>query len=127
MSIRKKAIPWFRINYPDIDEPVKTSKYYIDTESWTKSVVWWFEFPEEDVDSNLNGYTNLLCESMPGDNNFHFLRVPNEYLNKNKSNLFMREKKDKLVYSLYLSANPEHLFSEQRGIGKIDFSSYLES
>lgn len=127
MSIRNKAIPWFHKNYPDENEPVKVSKYYIEAESWTKSAVWWFELPEDEINSNPSSYTNLLCEIKPNDINFYFLRVPNKYFIKNKPSLFMREKNDKLVYSIYLSANTKDIFIEQRGSEKTHFSSFLKS
>ncbi len=125
MSIRNKAMLWFSKIFPDIDEPVKTSKCYIATESWTKSTVWWFEFSEEVLLSNVNGFTNLLCEISSDKTDFYFLRIPNKFLNENKTGLYTRNKKDKLVYSIYLSALPSDIFIEQRGDGKIDFSSFL--
>lgn len=127
MNIRDKALPWFIHNCIYTDELVKTSKYYIESESWTKSDVWWFEFNVSDVIANLNGYTNLVCEKVPNDgNSFHHLRVPNRFFSENKELLFRREKKGSDVFSIYLSALDDSLFVEQKGSGKVDFSKCVQ-
>jgi hypothetical protein len=117
----KEARKWFKENFKDDKNKIYTSKYYTPDESWPKTRVWWLQFPETAVDINKYNYVNLICQVAPGDNDFHHLKVPSKYLREHLDKFHrIGEKID-----LYLSANPETLFVEERGEGRLDFSKFL--
>jgi hypothetical protein len=64
----------------------------------------------------------LLCQLAPGVKDFHYLKIPVKFLNKEKQNLCVR-KNNKL--SIFLSAEQNEMFVEQRGNGKVGFCQFL--
>lgn len=121
MSIRSYAIKWLNLNYKNVVGPIYTSKYYTPEESWPKIPVWFFNFPLSAIDAKQYQCVNLVCQTDPNKNGFHYLKVPTKYLNEHLEK-FHRIGEN---ISLYLSANPDSLFIEERGEGKLDFSNFL--
>ena len=66
MNTRSRAMLWLKKNHPDAKGKVRASKIYSENESWTKTKVWWFEFPESNVLDDFEGSSNLLCEQSYG-------------------------------------------------------------
>ncbi|RYE58576.1 MAG: hypothetical protein EOP48_03240 [Sphingobacteriales bacterium] len=120
MSIRPLALQWFKSKYGEVKN-VFTSKFFTPDKSWNKKNVWFFQLPPSSIDLPGKKHVCLLCEKKPGKNDFHYLRVPISFI------LHNIEKFDTIgeKLALYLSAEPQSLFVEERGKGKLDFSSYL--
>ena len=121
MSIRKEAIFWLERNYGKANGPVVTSKYYRPEESWPKKSVWWFQIPIRTIEENSLGHINLLCQSLPEENKFYYLKVPVRFLIDNLDKFHVV--KDNI--SIYLSTDTERLFIEERGTGNLNFRSFL--
>ena len=64
---------------------------------------------------------NLICEKLPGKNDFYHFKVPAKFLIVNLK-CFHRIGES---ISLYISAEPENIFTEVRGKGQLDFSKFL--
>jgi len=121
MSIRSYAIKWLNLNYKNVVGPIYTSKYYTPEESWPKTRVWWLQIPITSIDLKPNEYVNLICEAQPNKNDFHYLKMPIKFLNEHLEKFHRMGE----IISLYLSANPDTLFIEERGEGRLDFSKFL--
>lgn len=121
MDIRSDALPWFSINYGSVAGPVYASKFYKPEESWTKTRVWWFEILLNRIEENKNTSIHLLCQVAPTETEFHYLKVPAYYFLQHMDKLYKRENK----VSIYLSADVQNRFVEQRGKGKVSFSRFL--
>lgn len=119
MNLRNAGLKWFDEHHQPA-EPIRVSKFYPTHESW-KGPAWWFEFPPSDV-SDPNGWLNLLCQRRNDPGSFHHLRIPMGLFAACKHHLGYR--KDKDVFSLLLSAEPEFLFREMRGSGRIEFRHF---
>ena len=84
--------------------------------------MWWLQFPPTAIDINKYDYVNFICQVAPGKNDFHYLKVPTKFLQGHLDKFHrIGEKID-----IYLSARPENLFIELRGIGKLDFSKFVK-
>ncbi len=123
MSIRPDARRWFLSKYGATKNKICTSKYYLPEESWPKKPVWWMRIPSHAIDANLYDHVNLICQVAPLENNFHYLKVPVKYFHEHMDNFH----KIGGETDLYLSAEPNTLFMEIRGVDKLDFSKFLVS
>jgi len=122
MSVRSKALQWFKSTHKSYEGKVYTSKYYLPEESWPKTHVWWLQIPLKRL-NNINGnYINLLCQISPESNDYHYLKVPVQFLNDHLDNFDIVQN---TKIHLYLSADPSRLFMEERGTGKLDFGKFL--
>lgn len=121
MSIGPDARRWFLYKYDNTKNKTYTSKYYLPEESFPKKDVWWLQIPLAAIDSNRFTHVNLICQVAPGANDFHYLKVPVKYCQEHL-NKFHRVND---IPHLYLSAEPDTLFTEIRGTGKLDFSQFL--
>lgn len=124
MTRRSEAIAWLRDKGWNSDERVCVSKLYSADESWTGSPVWWFEFPAAEIltANSAHSHINLICESGSKESKFHHFRIPISFIREKHNCLGFREKEEK--YSLYLSAEPDTLFRELRGKGKVEFADF---
>ncbi|HEC69357.1 MAG TPA: hypothetical protein ENI31_03615 [Candidatus Omnitrophica bacterium] len=113
MNTRNKGIKWLKL---------KVSRYFPRGKSWIRKPVWWFEFTESYI-SEKGRYVNFLCQKEKNKNDFYHLRVPTNYLQRHRRQLYFR--KDVKRYSLYLSAEPKRKFTEIRGTGYLDFAQFL--
>ncbi len=102
-----------------ISSCISVSKLYPPEESWTKGYAWWFDLPIDNIDRYLDRDYYLMCEKK--DKGFYILKVPNKFLKKNLGKFEIQKEKIRL----HLGAEKEILFIDQRGKGKVDFSSYL--
>ena len=117
-----EARKWFRQNFKDDTNKIYTSKYYRPEESWPKTEVWWLQFPLTAIDNNKYDYVNFICQVAPDKNDFHYLKVPTKFLQDHLDKFHrIGEKVD-----IYLSARPENLFVELRGIGQLNFGGFLQ-
>jgi hypothetical protein len=121
MNLRKTGLDWFRANRGPTEEPIRISRLYPPAESWTGRPAWWFEFGPSVV-AKSSGYIHLLCQHGEDPAEFHHLRVPKAVFSDSKIELAFRADRD--VFSLFLSAEPDSLFRELRGRGKIAFAQY---
>lgn len=121
MSVRSDALKWLVVKHGESSNKTVTSKYYLAHESWSKTEVWWVELAMKAIDTKENDFVNILCQVAPLENEFHYLKVPVEFLKEN----FDKFHKSFEKISLYLSANSETLFIEERGEGRLDFSKFL--
>jgi hypothetical protein len=121
MSIGPDARRWFLSKYGVTKNKTFASKYYLPEESWPKKHVWWLQIPSHALDPKTHDYVNLLCQVAPSETNFHYLKVPVSYL------LQHLEKFHKIggKMDMYLSAEPDTLFMEIRGTGRLDFSQFV--
>ncbi len=123
MSIRSEALRWLSLNFGNVIGRICTSKYYLPEESWPKTRVWWLQIPPGVIEFNSKGHIHLVCQVAPGESDFYYLKVPIEYLYDNLEKFHrIGDKVD-----LYLSANPDTLFVEERGTGELDFIQFLIS
>ena len=121
MSIGPDARRWFLSKYGGSKNKVYASKYYLPEESWPRKHVWWVQIPQHAIDPALHDYVNILCQVLPGANDFHYLKVPVAFINEHREQFHrIGEKTD-----FYLSAEPDNLFKEIRGIGELDFSVFI--
>lgn len=125
MNTRSTGLKWLKENHPELQGKNRVSKLYLEAESWSKSKVWWFEFPESDVTGDISSYQNLLCNKHTNSEEFYLVRVPNSFLIEFKSELYLRDKKSISTYSIYLSASPEDMYVEQRGKDHIEFGKFF--
>jgi len=123
MSIRKDALRWLKTNVGvSNSEEIFTSKYYGPAQSWTKKNAWWMQVPVNRVTSQYRSHIHLLCQTGPSENNFHYLRVPSDYLAARLSGLTVTDRKR---INLFLSAEAGNLFQDERGPGGVEFGLFL--
>ncbi len=122
-NIRKKALDWFKTKHQIEGGEIFTSKFYTPQESWSKSRVWFFQFPLDIVHANPPKKLQLLCENHLDGESFIYLKLSSLFLLKNL-NSFEVDEKEK-VLRIYLSAEAVNMFMEVRGKGKIDFKSFI--
>ena len=121
MSIRNKALKWYKAKYGHLDAPIYTSKYYQPEESWPKKNVWWPKIPIKVIENSDLQYLNILCQIALNINDFHHLRVPTKFLIEHLKGFHTIGEQ----ISLYLSADPETLFKEERGEAGLNFSIFI--
>lgn len=125
-NIRKEGIAYIKKHFGEITSgDIRVSKCYLPEKSWTKSQVWWLEIPLKNLKENQD--VHLICQK-ENDKDFHYLRVPIKELRDyiKREELDVRLRKNDEVISLHLSAQPNNLFQNLRGKGKIDFDKYLQ-
>ena len=122
-TIKAEAVRWFASKV-GMKNPMYASKFYVPKKSWTRQSAWWFEIPQRTIETPKSAEIHLLCQVAPDSKDFHYLKVPVEFLKKEKLNLSIR-KNGKL--SLFLSAEQDEMFVEKRGSGKVSFGRLLET
>jgi hypothetical protein len=122
MSIRSGALQWFKSKYKNDNSKVYTSKYYLPEESWPKTHVWWLQIPLKALNTLNGNYINLICQAAPNSSDYHYLKVPVKYFREQIDKFDIVQ--DKMIH-IYLSADTNKLFLEERGTGKLDFSKFL--
>jgi hypothetical protein len=122
MTIRSDALRWLAERFGVRDGHVYTSKFYTARESWTREAAWWIEFPRDILDKAGSPYLHLVCQIAPDNPEFHYLRVPKDFLKANLSRLHVH-KNDRV--SLFLSAEAANVFLERRGNSRVSFMHFL--
>lgn len=119
-DIRKKGVEYLKqALWANISPCIAVSKLYTPEESWTKGYAWWFDLPLDKIDKHLDREYYLLCQKK--DKGFHILKVPNQFLKKNLEKFEIQKEKIRL----HLGAEKDILYIDQRGKGKVEFSSFL--
>ena len=121
MGVRSDALNWFTSKFGETKNKTVTSKYYLAHESWPKVEVWWLQISKKAIDIKQHDFVNLICQTAPLENDFYYFKVPVKFFLDNLEKFHQSNRK----LSLYLSANPETLFVEIRGNGKLDFKEFL--
>lgn len=101
----------------------RVSRFYCTGLSWARRPVWWFEFPESDF-AEEGGSVSFLCQFESEPQEFHHFLVPNSFLQQIKSGFDFR--RDRQMYSIYLAADGTEKFTDLRGAGSVDFSTFLQ-
>lgn len=122
-TVKAAAVRWLVSKFGDKGNTVCASKLYIAAKSRTRRSAWWLEIPQRAIKTPKSDEIGLLCEAAPGANKFYYLKVPVKFLKKKLPKLCVR-KNGKLL-SLFLSAEPDEMFVEQRGNGRIGFVRFL--
>lgn len=117
-TVRPAAIQWLASKFGDTGNTIKASKLHAQS-------LWWIDIPQKDIEKPKPAAIDLLCEVAPGANKFYYLKVPVEFFKKELPKLWVR--KDGKLLRLHLSAEPEEMFVDRRGNGKIGFSGFLQT
>lgn len=123
VTIRAAAIHWLVSKFGDTGNTICTSKFYIPEKSWTGRSAWWVEIPRRAIETPKSDMIDLVCEVAPGVDDFYYLKVPVKFLKAELPKICVLNS-GKL--SLFLSAERNELFVEQRGKGKIGFGRFLK-
>ena len=110
------------MNVGTTDGKIFTSKFYPPDESWTRKNAWWIQIPVDRLKTDNFSHIHLLCQTSPNKNDFHYLKVPAEYFLKHLSE-FKFIGKGKI--NLFLSAESNNLFEDERGTGRVNFDLFL--
>ena len=129
MTIRATALRWLSIHHRVRDGDIFASRYYPAAESWTGSAAWWLQLPVHRIDAPGDRVFHLLCEApnapdAPNTPGFHYLRVPAAFLRSNLEGL--DRPGDGRMVSLFLSAEPDSRFRDERGHARLDFAQFLQ-
>jgi hypothetical protein len=125
MAIRRDAISWFTVNVGVRDgKKIFTSKYFSPSESWTNKNAWWIQIPVECIRSKKYSHIHLLCQVAPSKIEFHHLRVPSNYFIDRLSDLTVLGRGR---INLFLSAEVDNLFQDERGPGHVEFAHFVVS
>ena len=57
---------------------------------------------------------------------FYLIQVPNQFIIESKSGLYSREKKGIPTYSIYISAEKDSMYIEQKGKDKIGLKEFVQ-
>jgi hypothetical protein len=122
MTIRSTALRWLATHHRVRDADIFASRFYPADQSWTDHAAWWFQVPVHRIEALGAGAVHLVCETAPGSTAFHYLRVPAAFLREHLADL--DRPGDGRAVSLFLSAEPETMFRDERGPGRLDFSIF---
>jgi len=123
MNIRPEALQWLKKEHGVNTGILCTSKFYVPEKSRTHKSAWWLEVDRSKIEMSSSQMLHFICEKAPGINDFHYLRLPSGYLIENQNRLDIRH--DKNRFSMFLSAEQENLFQDERGEGKVQFGQFL--
>lgn len=121
-SIKSDAVSWLSANFGVKSRFTYASKFYVPDKSWTKRAARWVEIPRSALQPQGSSEVHVICQKAPDEMDFHYLRVPADFLRAQLSRLATRESEQ---ISLFLSAELEEMFVDQRGRGRVDFSGLL--
>ena len=124
MGTRKDALAWLNRNGAIVDGEIFTSKFYIPSQSWTGKNAWWIQIPLKRLQPKQGLLIHILCQSSPGSSEFHYLKIPADYLLENLHGMALMGEK---MINLFLSAEPENLFQDERGNGRIWFNQFFKN
>lgn len=122
MTIRSSALRWLAATHGVRDADIVTSRLYPPEQSWTGRAAWWVQIPVHRVQALGAGAVHVVCERAAGGRDFHYLRIPGAYLRDHLADLDAPG--DGRTLSLFLSAEPEARFHDERGPGRLDFASF---
>ncbi len=122
MSVRGSALRWLAGAHGVRDADIFTSRLYPPEQSWTGRAAWWVQVPVHRLHALGEGAVHLVCEARPGGRDFHYLRVPGAYLRDHLADLDAVD--DGRTISLFLSAEPDARFRDERGPGRLEFARF---
>ncbi|HEY0779737.1 MAG TPA: hypothetical protein VGD56_17340 [Gemmatirosa sp.] len=122
MSVRSSALRWLAATHGVRDADIFTSRLYPPEQSWTGRAAWWLQIPVHRVHALDPGAVHLVCEARAGGRDFHYLRVPGAYLRDHLADL--DTVLDGRAVSLFLSAESEARYRDERGPGRLDFAVF---
>lgn len=122
-TIKAEAVRWFDSKFGKRSNLVYASKFYIPEKSWTRESAWWFEIPQRVFETPKSAEFHLICQVAPDSKDFYCLEVPVKFLKEELPNLHVRRNGK---VSLFLSAERDEMFVEQRGNGKVSFVRHLK-
>lgn len=122
MSVRSAALRWLAATHGVRDADIFTSRLYPPAESWTERAAWWVQIPVHRIAAIGTGAVHLVCEAHVGGHGFHYVRVPAAYLREHLAVLDVPG--DGRAVSLFLSAEPDSLFRDERGPGRVQFAQF---
>ena len=121
MTITSKARSWFSTHHQiPLNSKTYTSRFYTPDDPGAKTKAWLFNIPLTTINRNDIEFVNLICQTKPNANKFHYLKVPIHFLRDNMQNFHVRQEK----INLYLSAEKGNLFIEERGHGNVEFGEF---
>lgn len=123
MSVRSAALRWLAATHGVRDADIFTSKLYLPEQSWTGRAAWWVQIPVHRIAAVGGGAVHLVCEARPGARDFHYLRVPAAYLREHLPALDVPG--DGQAVSLFLAAELDSLFRDERGAGQVAFGQFV--
>jgi hypothetical protein len=125
MTVRATALRWLALHHRVRDGDIFASRYYPAAESWTGRDAWWLQIPVHRIEAPGERVFHLLCETAPGTHAFHYLRVPASFLRGH-----LREGLDRpgdgRVVSLFLAAEPDARFRDERGAAHVELAPFLQ-
>lgn len=123
MDTRKSALDWCEKIYDHELKNIRASRIFKPNNASVKERCWWVEFSEskmiKDESQNL-----LLQKDFDDDGEFHHLKIPNEFLIKNKDGLGYRQ--DIASFSFMISAEEDSFMNETRGKDKINLREFIQ-
>ena len=120
MSIREIAKTWMRKNHPnELNSTMRASKYY------PAQGIWFFTFPTSYFDKEKSGYIDILLQFEKEPDQFHYLKVPFDFLRNNQTKFDIRSSGDK--FDLHISAEQRNWLIDERskGVGFHEFEQKL--
>lgn len=117
-TVKPAAVRWLASKFGDTGNTVKASKLHV------AQALWWIDIPKKDIEKQKPAAIDLLCEVATGAKKFYYLRVPVEFLKKEELKLDVNKSG---ILRLHLSAEPDKMFADQRGSGKIGFGGFLQT
>jgi hypothetical protein len=122
--VRAVALRWLAQQHGVRDADIFTSRYYPAAESWTGRAAWWVQLPVSRINALGGGSVHVVCEAGPNESGYHYLRVPAPFLREHLESL--DRPGDGRMVSLFLSADRETRFRDERGPGGVDFAPFLQ-
>lgn len=124
MTIRSQALRWLAGTHGVRDGDIFTSQYYPAARSWTDRDAWWVQVPVHRINAPGERDVHLVLQVAPEHARFYYLRIPAAFLRQHMSGLDAPG--DGRMVSLFLSADPGHLFRDERGGAQLDFRQFLQ-
>ena len=119
MTIRREVKAWLAQRGIPVADVLYTSKLYAPSSSWTGAHAWWIQVPLERIETAE--VVGMALEGEEGAAPFRYLEVPTAFLRENLSSFGMLGERS---INLFLSAEPEDLLVDRRGLGRVNFSSF---
>lgn len=88
MATRSDGMAWLRGRYGPSQGPVHVSRLHAPERAWNRRREWWFEIPEEEIDSHA--VVHLLCRREEDPLEFLRLDVPSAFIREHRGHLHFR-------------------------------------
>jgi hypothetical protein len=125
VTVRSSALRWLAAAHGVRDGDIFTSRFYPAAQSWTGRDAWWVQVPVHRLKALGTRPVHLVCEAGPGRAGFHYLRVPAAFFCENLAGFDVPG--DGATVSLFLSAEPDTRFRDERGPAHVEFGPFLRA